>query len=123
MSGILRTVEKIQSMYKEVEWYDNPEEYEYLRESEVMACAKNYKPFKGPRYKVIGKALVHVEKYDVPLYTWVVWWLKDYDRGMPIANMDDSEGLGYGLMPERMPSEAVKFIRGNENIHELKSDK
>lgn len=93
---------------KDIIWFEDPTQYEYVRESTYMCVSKNYKPVKGSQGKLIGFEKPGKNK-DMPsgIYHGVYYWLKPHDKGMPNAE----HGYGNSDKNENFhPEEAVKFI-------------
>jgi hypothetical protein len=96
---------------KKVVWKENPSKYEYLRVSDIVGCSANYLGGLGKSCKIIG--YTKSEYNGDSTYSKIIFWLKDYDRGMP------NENEVYGNQPkEYKPSEAIdtkEILRSIDN--------
>lgn len=112
-------------------WLEEPTKYLYLRESNFYSCSPNYKPIKKRdkcyfcnkkiektcELRLIG--YTKAKKSGNHLYMGTYWWLKGYDIGMPDEKIGYGcegrwkDGKKYGITV--IPSEAVKFIKKQEN--------
>ena len=97
--GKLRNFEEYD---EKCEWYDDPRNYEYVREGNAMSRSLKYMPIKKNELgKLIGREVVDKNKNGT--YYFKFWYLKEYDRGMP----DEHERYAPG---ELVPTEAVRFV-------------